>query len=135
MVRRISPHLQCDQIGRFFALWATIQSWWQQLFYPNHPHCYEIFVKVLKSFIFLVKSFLANYYDIWRFLSGHTDYLSLHSKLFTKLGRSFASSCRYHLISSINGVLQQNLLQRNKKIVLFLSRHAVVQFLSWVLGL
>ena len=23
---------QCDQIWRFFALWATIQSLWQQLF-------------------------------------------------------------------------------------------------------
>ena len=22
-----------------FALWATIQSLWKQLFYPNHPHC------------------------------------------------------------------------------------------------
>ena len=30
---------QCDQIGRFFALWATIQIQWQQLFYPNCPHC------------------------------------------------------------------------------------------------
>ena len=30
---------QCDQIWRFFALWATIQSWWQQLFYPNYSHC------------------------------------------------------------------------------------------------
>ena len=30
---------QCDQIGRFFALWATIQSQWQQLFYPNCPRC------------------------------------------------------------------------------------------------
>ena len=30
---------QCDQIGRFFALWATIQSPWQQLYYPNRPHC------------------------------------------------------------------------------------------------
>ena len=30
---------QCDQIGQFFALWATIQSRWQQLLYPNCPHC------------------------------------------------------------------------------------------------
>ena len=36
----VSVHYsQCNQIWRFFALWATIQSWWQQLFYPNHPHC------------------------------------------------------------------------------------------------
>ena len=26
---------QCDQIGRYFPLWATFQSLWQQLFYPN----------------------------------------------------------------------------------------------------
>ena len=30
---------QCDQIGRFLALWATIQSRWQKIFYPNCPHC------------------------------------------------------------------------------------------------
>ena len=30
---------QCDQIRGFLALWATIQSRWQQLFYPNRPHC------------------------------------------------------------------------------------------------
>ena len=30
---------QCDQIGRFFALWATIQSQWQLIFYLNCPHC------------------------------------------------------------------------------------------------
>ena len=53
---------QCDQIGRFFALWAIIQRWGQQLFYPNWPHCYTIFVKVSKSIIFLVKSFLGNFY-------------------------------------------------------------------------
>ena len=53
---------QCDQIGRFFALWATIQSRWQQLFYPNPPHCKVIFIKLSKSFIFLLKSFLGNFY-------------------------------------------------------------------------
>ena len=30
---------RCDQIGRFFALWATIQSQWQLIFYLNCPHC------------------------------------------------------------------------------------------------
>ena len=53
---------QCDQVGRFFAFWATIQSWWQQLFYPNHPRCKAIFVKVSKPFIFLVKSISDNFY-------------------------------------------------------------------------
>ena len=26
---------QCDQIGRYIALWATFRSLWQQLFCPN----------------------------------------------------------------------------------------------------
>ena len=54
-------HNQCDQIGRFFALWATIQSWWPQLFWPNCPFL-AIFVRVSKSFIFLVKLFLGNFF-------------------------------------------------------------------------
>ena len=29
---------QCDHIGRFFALWATFQSLWDQLFSQNRPH-------------------------------------------------------------------------------------------------
>ena len=29
---------QCDQIGRFFGLWASFQSLWQQLICPNLPH-------------------------------------------------------------------------------------------------
>ena len=33
----------------------------------------QIFVKVSKSIIFLVKSFWATFPDIWRFLSGHTE--------------------------------------------------------------
>ena len=55
-------HHHCDQIGRFIAFWATFQSLWQQLFCPNCPHFQAIFVKVSKSFIFLVKSFLATFY-------------------------------------------------------------------------
>ena len=53
---------QCDQIGRVFALWAIIQSRWQQLFYPICLHCQAIFVTVSKSFIFLVKSYSGNFY-------------------------------------------------------------------------
>ena len=30
--------LQCDQIGRFIALWATFQILWQQLLCPNLLH-------------------------------------------------------------------------------------------------
>ena len=33
---------QSDQIGRFIALWATFQSMWQQLFFPNCPDCLAI---------------------------------------------------------------------------------------------
>ena len=44
---------QCDQIGRFIGLWATFESLWQQLIYPN----------------------LATFIDIWRFFTGHTDVL------------------------------------------------------------
>ena len=46
---------QCDQIGRFNALWATFQSLWQQLFYPNRPDFLAIFVNLSKSLIFLVE--------------------------------------------------------------------------------
>ena len=53
---------QCDQIGRFVALWANFESLWQQLFCPNRPHFKAIFEKVLESFIFLVKSFMGNFY-------------------------------------------------------------------------
>ena len=60
----------CQRIGAisnsrgapFFALWATFQSQWQPLFCPNSTHFKAIFVKVTKSFIFLVKSVLGNFY-------------------------------------------------------------------------
>ena len=58
---------QCDQIGRVIALWATFL--WQQLFCPNS---YSIFVLVSKSLIFLVKSFLGKFIEIWRLFNGHT---------------------------------------------------------------
>ena len=54
--------LQCDQIGRFIGFWATFQSLLHQLFCPNCPHSAAIFVKVSKTLIFLVKSFLGNFY-------------------------------------------------------------------------
>ena len=62
--------LQCDQIGWLIALLPTFQSLWQQLFCPNHPHFKAIFVKLSKSFMFLVQLFLCNFLDIWRLLSG-----------------------------------------------------------------
>ena len=63
---------QCDQIGRFIGLWTRFRSLWQQLICPTLPHSQAIFVKMSKSIIFLVKSFLATFIDIWRFFSGHT---------------------------------------------------------------
>ena len=53
---------QFDQIWRFFGLWATFQSLWQQVICPILLNSQTIFVKVSKSFIFLVKSFLGNFY-------------------------------------------------------------------------
>ena len=47
-IYRIDPlfsgvnHYQCDQIGRFSALWAAFQSLWQQLLCPNSPHFRQI---------------------------------------------------------------------------------------------
>ena len=54
--------MQCDQIGWFNALYTTFQSLCQQLFCPNCLHYYTIFVKSSKTLIFLLKSFLGNFY-------------------------------------------------------------------------
>ena len=54
---------QCAQIVRFIGVWETFQSLWQQLICPNLPPTFlGNFVKVSKSIIFLVKSFLGNFY-------------------------------------------------------------------------
>ena len=58
-----------DKIGRFIALWATFQRLWQSLF---RPPFWEILFKVSKCFIFRVKSFLGNFYRLWRLFTGHT---------------------------------------------------------------
>ena len=57
----VGPQVQCDQIGRFIELWSTFQSLWHQLFCPIWPHFQAIFVKVSRSFIFLVESFLGEF--------------------------------------------------------------------------
>ena len=44
--------MQCDQIGRFIALWATYQSLWQQLLLPKSPIFLGIFCKGVKIFHF-----------------------------------------------------------------------------------
>ena len=63
---------QCDQIGRFIALWATFQSLWQQLgILPKSPTFFCNLLKGPKSFIFLVKSFLDNFYRQMAMFTGH----------------------------------------------------------------
>ena len=52
---------QRDQIGQFIALWATLQSLWQQSVCPKLPHSQAIYVKVSKSFIFS-EIILGNFY-------------------------------------------------------------------------
>ena len=88
IVNKQEAGVQCDQIWRFFALWPTIQSWWQQLFYPNHAHCSAIFVRQSKSFIFLVKSFLGNFYRhlaifIWSHCRGRPYSITLPADVFS----------------------------------------------------
>ena len=53
---------QCDQIGRFVALWVTFQSLCQQLFCPNRPHFYANFCKVVEIFNFACEIILGNFY-------------------------------------------------------------------------
>ena len=53
---------QCDQIGRFIVLWASFYSLGQQLICPQSPTFLGNFVKVSKSIIFPMKSFLGNFY-------------------------------------------------------------------------
>ena len=62
---------QCDQIGRFIALWSIFQSLCQQWFCPNRPHCLAIFVKASKLLIFLV-NFFGQLYRHLAIFSGHT---------------------------------------------------------------
>ena len=70
-LRVIEPGwVQGDQIGRFIALWASFQSLWQQLICPQFL---GKFVKLSKSFIFLVKSFRATFIQSWQLFTGHTD--------------------------------------------------------------
>ena len=64
---------QCVLIGRFIRLWATFLNLWQQLIGPNCPHSLAILVKVSKCLIFLVISFLDNFYRHLAIFSDHTD--------------------------------------------------------------
>ena len=73
----LSLHLhQCDQIGQFIGLWATFQSLWQQLVYPNLPYC-----KGIKFFNFSSKKtfsrHLVTYY--WSHWFSHIKGLASRS--------------------------------------------------------
>ena len=43
---------QCNQIGRFIGIWATFQSLWQQLIWPNLPTFLDNFFKGVKIYHF-----------------------------------------------------------------------------------
>ena len=62
-VTRLSDLLDFGQLFKAFG---------QQLICPNLPHSNEIFVKVSKSIIFQVNSFLGNFYRHLAIFSGHT---------------------------------------------------------------
>ena len=66
-------HKQREQIGRFIGIRSTF-GLWQQLICPNLPHSQAIFVKVSKSIIFLVKSFLGNFCGHLAKKIGHTGH-------------------------------------------------------------
>ena len=54
-----------------FGLWVTFQSLWQQLICPILINSEAIFVKVSNSILFLVKSFLGNFYKHLAIFYGH----------------------------------------------------------------
>ena len=64
--------MQCDQIGRFIALWVTFQSLWQQLF-TKTAYILGNFCKVIEIFHFSSRHhFWATFIDIGPLFTGHT---------------------------------------------------------------
>ena len=59
-VAQLPSFFQCDQIGRFMAIWAIFRSLWQQLFCLNRPHFRQFLESCQKI---LVKLFLGNFYS------------------------------------------------------------------------
>ena len=53
---------QCDQIGRFIALWANFQSLWQQLICKNCVTFLGNFYKGVKIFHYSCEIILGNFY-------------------------------------------------------------------------
>ena len=70
---------QCDQIGRFIALWPTFQSQWQQLFCPNCPHFRQFLKRCWNLTFFLWNNFWATFIVIWQLFTGHTE-LATHRR-------------------------------------------------------
>ena len=67
---------QCDQIGRFLHFGQLFKGGGNNYFAQiARPHYYAIFVTVSKFVIFLVQTFLGNFYSIWRLFTGHTGLL------------------------------------------------------------
>ena len=88
-----------------FGLWATFQSLWQQLVGPNLPQSWGILVKVSKSLIFLVTSFLGNFSRHWQLYTGHTD---RHRK------RNIMSRKTMLPLSKFASYLNSNICQRDR---------------------
>ena len=63
---------QCDRIWRFIGLWSTIQSQWQQLFYPKRPTLLGNFCKGVKIDHFSTEIFFRQPYRHLAIFSGHT---------------------------------------------------------------
>ena len=65
--------MQCDQIGRCIAHWATFHSLWQQLICPHLPHSEAIFCKGVKIYHFSSEIILGNFFRHLAIFSGHTS--------------------------------------------------------------
>ena len=63
---------QCDQIGRFIAVWVTFHSLWQQLICPNCRYNLHNFCKGGKIYHFSSEIILGIFYRHLAIFSGHT---------------------------------------------------------------
>ena len=98
-----------EAVNRSLAVWpdctiyctlANFKSLWQQLFCPNRPHFSAIFIKMSKSYIFPVESFLGNFYSHWATCLLVTLFGSLGTYLTSHLQVHFRASSFYHIYYS-----------------------------------
>ena len=75
------------RLGDLLDFGQLFKAFSSNYFTQINLHCYAIFVKLSKSFIFLVKSFLGNFLDIWQFLSGHTEWKPFRRIAHSQIGR------------------------------------------------